>query len=266
MTTALPSFLADPSLPTKNHPPPPPNQPIPPPPNSDLEAAAAAANAVANAPQTPNDNTARTSTGTSRHSNSSSAAAPSIPWGPSHPCYPHPNAHLPLASPLAASTRIIRVPRDWMPLGDLAPQYSMTYPEILEQWVSEQDFRVLVGRVNEGLEEAFTKGGWRDLVLGVATGWLWEDFGGASVKRGCRVVEAQIEEWNRGREGEGVRCWGLRRTGYMSLDIQIPDPHIRVVGAEEEEEEQEEEQEEQETNGRIEQQEAEAETATAPNT
>lgn len=111
-----------------------------------------------------------------------------------------------------------------MPLGDLAPQYSMTYPEILEQWVGERDFRALVGRVNQGLADAFTRsgGGWKDALLGVATGWLWEDFGLAGVKEGCRDVDAWVEEWNRGREGEGVRCWGLRRTGYMSVSFFSP--------------------------------------------
>ncbi|KAI4113791.1 MAG: hypothetical protein LQ338_008113, partial [Usnochroma carphineum] len=106
----------------------------------------------------------------------------------------------------------------------------------------EQDFRMLVSRVNEGLADAFKVEGWgvwKDALLGVATGWLWEDFGGAGVKKGVRGVEAWIEEWNgeNGRREEGVRCWGLRRTGYLSLDIQIPDPHVRVVEPEEEEEE-----------------------------
>lgn len=95
--------------------------------------------------------------------------------------------------------------------------------------------------MNEGLAEAFS-GSWKDTLLGLATGWLWEDLGGdrVGVKKGCREVEAWIEEWNRGREGRsvgegGVRCWGLRRTGYLSLDIQIPDPCVRVVEREEEE-------------------------------
>ncbi|KAI4178584.1 MAG: hypothetical protein L6R41_008322 [Letrouitia leprolyta] len=114
--------------------------------------------------------------------------------------------------------------------GDLAPQYSNTYPEILEPWVSEQDFRQLLARVNEGLLEAFRVEGWRawaDTIAGVATGWLWEDFGGENLRvtKGVRGVERWIEEWNRGgeRKGEGVRC----------LDIQIPDPKVRVVESEE---------------------------------
>ncbi|KAL8926736.1 MAG: hypothetical protein Q9208_002810 [Pyrenodesmia sp. 3 TL-2023] len=240
MTTALPTFLGDPSLPTPNNPSHSPN------PNPDLEAATTTKH-----PNNNNNNpTLSTAPSTNpRSSLSSSGHAPSIPWGPSHPCYPHPNPHLPLSSPLLPRTRIIRIPRDWTTYGDLAPQYSNTYPEILEPWVSEQDFRLLISRINSGLAEAFGISGtekdgggrlggwgvWKDALLGLATGWLWEDFGGAGVKGGCRRVEGLIEEWNRekGREGEGVRCWGLRRTGYLSLDLQIPDPHVRIVGSRE---------------------------------
>lgn len=124
--------------------------------------------------------------------------------------------------------------------GDLAPTFSNTYPEILEPWVSEADFRTLVKSINEGLIAAFAPRGWRawaDAVLGVATGWIWEDLGLAAVKKGARDVEVLIEEWNGQRrnglekqeDAEVVGAISLRRTGYMSLDIQIPDPHIGVV-------------------------------------
>ncbi len=88
---------------------------------------------------------------------------------------------------------------------------------------------------------AFEPFGWRawvDAVVGVATGWLWEDLGFAGVKGGVRGVEGLIEEWNgrrrKGMEGEEegeelVRAVPLRRTGYLCLDIQIPDPHVGVV-------------------------------------
>lgn len=144
--------------------------------------------------------------------------------------------------------------------GDLAPTFSNIYPEILDPWVSEQDFRILIQTVNDGLIKAFKPGGWRawvDTVLGVATGWLWEDIGAAAVKTQVRKVEGFIEDWNGGREGrsgeDGAKVVPLRRTGYLSvswkilpllsfpgiphakrnpvapilqLDIQIPDPHV----------------------------------------
>ncbi|KAL8999980.1 MAG: hypothetical protein Q9169_001225 [Polycauliona sp. 2 TL-2023] len=221
MTTALPS-LADPYPPT--HPSPPlPAQPTN---THDLEASAAT----------------HTNPRTSYAASTTAPSETSPPWGPQHPCYPHPNPHVPLSSPLASSTRIIRIPRDWMVCGDLAPQYSIVYPEILDPWVSEQDFRELIMRVNEGLYEAFRPegwGAWRDVVLGVLSGWLWEDLGGEAVrvKKGVREVERWVEGWNAKREGEDgglVWCVGLRRTGFLCIDIQIPDPEVRIAEAEEE--------------------------------
>ena len=163
-----------------------------------------------------------------------------LAWNPQHPCYPHANPHVPLANPLHATTKVIRIPRDWMVVGDLAPCFSNTYPEILEPWVSEEDFRLLIKGVNERLIEAFDPLGWRawvDAGLGLATGWLWEDFGGAGVKKGCRAAEAFMEQWNgvrkQGLEKEDddlVRAIPLRRTGYTSLDIQIPDPKVGMAG------------------------------------
>ncbi|KAL9131165.1 MAG: hypothetical protein Q9217_000818, partial [Psora testacea] len=131
--------------------------------------------------------------------------ASSLPWNPLHPCYPHRNPHTPLSSRLYESTRIIRIPRDWMMAGDVAPTFSNTYPEILESWVSEQDFRVLIKGVNERLMTTFSPFGWRawiDLILGLLTGWMWEDAGFAGVKKGCRDVESFIENWNGGRKME----------------------------------------------------------------
>ncbi|MCJ1304287.1 hypothetical protein MMC08_007099 [Hypocenomyce scalaris] len=169
-------------------------------------------------------------------SNQSGFPAGDIPWGPSHPCFPHPNPHVPLNSPLYASTRIIRIRRDWMIAGDLAPTFSNIYPEILEPWVSEQDFRTIIKRVNSGLIAALDPWGWRnwvDAVLGVATGWLWEDLGAAGVKRKLKGVEGFLEDWNRRTgEKEGVRIVSLRRTAYLSLDFQIPDPQVGLVEAE----------------------------------
>ena len=134
-----------------------------------------------------------------------------------------------------------------MVVGDLAPTFSNTYPEILELWVSEADFRTLIKGVNERLVEAFDPLGWRawmDVILGLATGWLYEDLGFSKVKRGCQDVESFIEKWNGERsrgvekdeEGELVRAIPLRRTGYLSLDIQIPDPRVGVMWEGEEEE------------------------------
>ena len=176
---------------------------------------------------------------TPRHSQQASSTKSDLAWGPSHPCYPHPNPHIPLTSPLHDTTRIIRIPRDWTIEGDLAPTFSHTYPEVLDPWVSEPDFRTLIKSVNEGLIAAFTPYGWRawiDTILGIATGWLYEDLGFSRVKKGARDVELLIEEWNGQRrigldkeDEDLVKAIPLRRTGYLCLDIQIPDPHVGVV-------------------------------------
>lgn len=106
--------------------------------------------------------------------------------------------------------------------------------------MSETDFRTLIKGVNERLIAAFDPMGWRawvDAGLGVATGWLWEDIGATGVKQGCRATEEFIERWNGERrhgvekeeDADLVRAVPLRRTGYMSLDIQIPDPKVGIA-------------------------------------
>ncbi|KAL2074666.1 hypothetical protein VTL71DRAFT_8445 [Oculimacula yallundae] len=165
------------------------------------------------------------------------AMNPGEEWGPQHPCYPHMNPHVPLSSPLYQTTRIIRIRRDWMIEGDLAPTFSNLYPEILDPaGVSEQEFRTLVEKVNNELIPAFSPWNLRNLidgVLGLLTGWVWDDMGFTAVKSRLNKVERYLEEWNtemegRSKEGPGSapRVVPLRRTGYMNLDIQVPDPEV----------------------------------------
>ncbi|KAH7074415.1 Golgin subfamily A member 7/ERF4 family-domain-containing protein [Paraphoma chrysanthemicola] len=153
-----------------------------------------------------------------------------FPWGPSHPCFPHPNPHVPLTSDLYDSTRIIRIKRDWMMKGDLAPTFANLYPEILDPLVSEDDFRILIKKINDTLIDAFdpfTFRAWLDAVLGVATFWLWEDAGFTGVKKKLKDLENWIDDWNHNVGAkEAVKIIPLRRTGYLTLDIQIPDPHL----------------------------------------
>ncbi|KAK4639685.1 hypothetical protein QC761_710530 [Podospora bellae-mahoneyi] len=165
-------------------------------------------------------------------------------WGPQHPCYPHLNPHVPIDSPEYTTTRVIRIRRDWLLEGDLAPTFSNLYPDILDPaGVSEQEFRRVIEKLNSELVPAFSAYNWRNIldgVLGLATGWLWDDFGLTGVKSRLKRLEKWIEEWNKemektvradhpGDEGGNVippKIVPLRRTGYMSLDIQIPDPEI----------------------------------------
>jgi hypothetical protein len=164
-------------------------------------------------------------------------------WGPNHPCFPHPNPHCAPDSEEAHTTRVIRVRRDWLQAGDLYPQYANLYPEILDPLVSDEDFRFLISNINARLRETFDPYSTRaaiDAVVGAATGYIWDTLGMTGAKRGMRALETFVEKWNaeKARQEKEVRLVQLRRTGFMSMDFVIPDPHIDVVeeGMEDEEE------------------------------
>jgi hypothetical protein len=149
-------------------------------------------------------------------------------WGPSHPCYPHLNPHVPISSPLYQSTRIIRIRRDWMLQGDLAPTFSGLYPEVLaDAGLGEGEFRRVVEDVNSQLIPAFSPFNWRnilDAVLGLLTGWIWDDLGFTYTKTRLRKVEESLEKWNEKIEkdagsGAGARFVPLRRSAYMTVSI-----------------------------------------------
>lgn len=157
---------------------------------------------------------------------------PQEEWGPQHPCFPHMNPHVPLSSHLYQTTRIIRIRRDWMIEGDLAPTFSNLYPEILDPaGVSEQEFRSLVEKVNNELVPAFSPWGLRnmlDATLGLLTGWVWDDMGFTAVKSRLGKVERFLEDWNREMERKSKdgpdsapRIVPLRRTGYMNVSCLL---------------------------------------------
>ncbi|KAJ4170049.1 hypothetical protein NW754_006190 [Fusarium falciforme] len=159
-------------------------------------------------------------------------------WGPQHPCYPHLNPHVPIDSPEYVNTRIIRIRRDWLIQGDLAPTFSNLYPEILDPaGLSEQEFRRIIEKLNGELIPAFNPYGMRnilDSLLGLVTGWIWDDLGLTGIKSRLNGLEKWIEQWNLDMEkamgsedgAMAPKLMPLRQTGYMTLDIQIPDPEI----------------------------------------
>ncbi|KAF2968618.1 hypothetical protein GQX73_g4983 [Xylaria multiplex] len=178
-------------------------------------------------------------------SNSSIIGDPNQPglgdeWGPQHPCFPHLNPYVPVNSTEYKTTRIIRVRRDWLIAGDLAPTFSNMYPEILDPaGISEQEFRRVIEKLNRSLIPIFNPYNWRNMldgVLGVLSAWIWEDFGLTNVKTKLNELEAWIDKWNTEMEKttgseEGAvapKIISLRRTGYMSLDFQIPNPEVSV--------------------------------------
>ncbi|EEU46574.1 uncharacterized protein NECHADRAFT_68612 [Fusarium vanettenii 77-13-4] len=159
-------------------------------------------------------------------------------WGPQHPCYPHLNPHVPIDSPEYVNTRIIRIRRDWLIQGDLAPTFSNLYPEILDPaGLSEQEFRRIIEKLNGELIPAFNPYGARnilDSLLGLVTGWIWDDLGFTGIKSRLNSLEKWIDQWNLDMEkamgsedgAMAPKIMPLRQTGYMTLDIQIPDPEI----------------------------------------
>ena len=86
---------------------------------------------------------------------------------------------------------------------------------------------MLVEKVNEGLIKAMNPWGprnWLDALLGIVTGWLWEDFGLTSARKRVRQVEQVLGDWNSQRrkagtdgEDEMVRVVELQKTAYMTV-------------------------------------------------
>lgn len=76
-----------------------------------------------------------------------------------------------------------------------------------------------------------------DSLLGLATGYLWDDLGFTGAKAGEKELERFIDRWNREREAErrDVRLVQLRTTGFMSMDFVISDPGVDSPESEEEE-------------------------------
>ncbi|WEW56431.1 hypothetical protein PRK78_001874 [Emydomyces testavorans] len=162
--------------------------------------------------------------------------AEELPWGPAHPCYPHMNPHVPFDSLDHQNTRIIRIRRDWTVKGDLAPTFSNLYPEILDPLLPDPEFRKIIAKINGELIAAYNPyslQNWLDVAIGFLTGWIWDDIGASRIRSRLKAIELWIENWNRDvGAAEGVKIWPLRSTGYMSLDIQIPDPKVGVFGSE----------------------------------
>jgi hypothetical protein len=135
-------------------------------------------------------------------------------------------------------TRVIRVQRDWLATGDMYPSYANLYPEILDPVISESDFRFLIANLNAKIESAFNPFTFRalfDCLLGVFTGFLWDDLGMSGVKTGQKSLERFVDNWNaqKAKEGREVKLVQPRRTGFTALDFIIPDPGIDVAPEEE---------------------------------
>lgn len=68
-------------------------------------------------------------------------------------------------------------------------------------------------------------------MLGVVTGFIWDDVGLTGAKSGVRNLETYIDRWNaqKASEGHEVKLVQPRRTGFMSLDFIVPDPGLDAI-------------------------------------
>lgn len=152
-------------------------------------------------------------------------------WGPQHPCFPHLNPHVPIDSPEYVNTRIIRIKRDWLLEGDLAPTFSNMYPEILDPaGLSEVEFRRVIDKLNSELIDIFNPYSFRNIldgVMGLLTGWIWDDVGLTNAKARLARLERWVERWNKEMEKTSggddnvtpPKIVPLRQTAYMTVSI-----------------------------------------------
>lgn len=161
-------------------------------------------------------------------------------WGPQHPCFPHLNPHVPIDSPEYTNTRIIRIKRDWLLQGDLAPTFSNMYPEILDPaGLSEVEFRRVIDKLNSELVPIFNPYSFRNIldgIMGLLTGWLWDDFGLTNSKARLARLERWIERWNKEMEktvggDDGIippKIMPLRQTAYMTVSRDFAPDSVRI--------------------------------------
>ncbi|KAF5097537.1 hypothetical protein D0Z00_002369 [Geotrichum galactomycetum] len=146
-----------------------------------------------------------------------------------------------------AMTRIIRIPREFSANNDLYPQFSTFYPGTepgaltpadgggltstspLWLYLNEAELHEIVSSVNMRLEAALSPYRWQNVVdhcLNLVCCWLFDRIRDPYVKHRLRELETAVAEMNirLAAEGKPVRVISPLRTGYLSLDIEIPRP------------------------------------------
>lgn len=106
--------------------------------------------------------------------------------------------------------------------------YGKSSESPLSNYMDGTRFRDVVREINECIKKEYDVIGWRnviDLLFCIMTFGLW-GWDSSSKIYGGDVVEDTIENIN-GRDymrGNGVQIISLRRSGYLSLDFQVPMP------------------------------------------
>ncbi|KAK9369736.1 Golgin subfamily A member 7/ERF4 family-domain-containing protein [Lipomyces kononenkoae] len=147
------------------------------------------------------------------------------------------NPHVPADSTCRSCTRIVRIHRDYVyPREINIPAFSPVFPGYpLSVFMTESEFLDLVHEVNDQLDQAFcpmSVGNVLDGCIGVVTCWLWEYVFTSYHIRKASELESFIERLNEDvYKARGMKVISPRRTGYLSLDIQVPYPFIRPTRA-----------------------------------
>ncbi|KAK9240221.1 Golgin subfamily A member 7/ERF4 family-domain-containing protein [Lipomyces kononenkoae] len=143
------------------------------------------------------------------------------------------NPHVLVDSACRACTRIVRIHRDYMyPRESNVPAFSPQFPGYpLSVFMTETEFLDLVHEINDQLDQAFyplSMGNVLDGCIGVLTCWLWECVVTSYHIRKTSELESFIERLNEEvYKARGIKVISPRRTGYLSLDIQVPYPFTR---------------------------------------
>lgn len=165
------------------------------------------------------------------------------------------NPHLPAVSGgtdndvnnITGITRIIRIPREFSANNDLYPQFSTFYPGTepgalttedgggltslspLRLYLTDSELHEIVSVINTHLAEALSPYRWQNVLdhcLNMMFCWLLDRVRDPYVKRRLRDLETTVEDMNirLSARGQPVRIISPLRTGYLSLDIEIPRP------------------------------------------
>lgn len=152
-------------------------------------------------------------------------------------------------------SRIVRIPREFEQYGDLVPQFSRFFPGTepgalhgdgnegeegdgltstspLRIYISAEDLAPVVAMINLYLKQALSPYSWRnglDFVANMCSCWMleqvvpgWEPYSKRRLKELELYVRSINEEW--ASQGRKVKIVSPLRTGYLSLDLEIPVP------------------------------------------
>ncbi|OLL27002.1 Ras modification protein ERF4 [Neolecta irregularis DAH-3] len=138
----------------------------------------------------------------------------------------HPNPHV--APGAARSTKVVRIERVYTLHGDICPHFSTTFPNYLAHYITEEQFLHLVETINRILQEAhnpFSPWNIAENIAAILTIFTSEWFWPSRLRSKLKALEGFIQTQNKEVfNPKGLRIISLRRTAYLTVDIEIPAP------------------------------------------